>query len=198
MPLRSPRSRTVGHLGPGRCRTAHRKGRHAARHGVEQHRAPPAVAWVSEEEVRRVVEFWRAQVVDRRPWWPLTCQRITRVPRTGRRRRRDPAPSARTGDKAPVGFNVDAPTKAANRLCEGGRIMDQLEEEGVVAAGDGSKSKGVEDTRRVRPADFSLTGVVAYFLPSPVSASSSGAGRPDLGRRGRAGLIMACNCRCCT
>ena len=77
--------------------------------------------WVSEDEVRRVVEFWRAQGGRQETVVALDVPAHHASSNArGRRRRRDPAPGARPGDQAPVGFDVDAPTQAPNRLCEGG------------------------------------------------------------------------------
>ena len=102
--------------------------------------------WVSQDEVRRVVEAWRAQGGRRETVVALD------VP-TGRglsswggsnddddeilRRARDLVISTQTGStsmlqrKLRVGF------------ARAGRIMDQLEEEHIVAPGDGSKSRKV-------------------------------------------------------
>ncbi|MHB8380571.1 MAG: FtsK/SpoIIIE family DNA translocase [Acidimicrobiales bacterium] len=103
--------------------------------------------WVSEEEVRRVVDAWRAQGGRRETVVALD------VPLSGGsssssggssddddvvlRKARDLVISTQTGStsmlqrKLRVGF------------ARAGRIMDQLEEEGVVAPGDGSKSRKV-------------------------------------------------------
>jgi S-DNA-T family DNA segregation ATPase FtsK/SpoIIIE len=103
--------------------------------------------WISEDEVRRVVEAWRAQGGRRETVVALD------VPLSGGlssssggsgddddevlRKARDLVISTQTGStsmlqrKLRVGF------------ARAGRIMDQLEEEGVVAPGDGSKSRKV-------------------------------------------------------
>ncbi|MFI5036500.1 MAG: DNA translocase FtsK [Acidimicrobiales bacterium] len=101
--------------------------------------------WVSEEEVRRVVEFWRAQggrretvVSDdaspgRAGWGTAAGDDDDEV----LARARDLVLRTQTGStsmlqrKLRVGF------------ARAGRLMDQLEDEGVVAAGDGSKSRKV-------------------------------------------------------
>ncbi|HVB71586.1 MAG TPA: DNA translocase FtsK 4TM domain-containing protein [Acidimicrobiales bacterium] len=101
--------------------------------------------WVSEDEVRRVVEFWRAQggrretvvsdhVDESRAGWGTSAgddddEVLMRA--------RDLVLRTQTGStsmlqrKLRVGF------------ARAGRLMDQLEEEGIVAAGDGSKSRKV-------------------------------------------------------
>ena len=101
--------------------------------------------WVSEEEVRRVVEFWRAQggrretvvaadVNEGRSGWGTSAgddddEVLMRA--------RDLVLRTQTGStsmlqrKLRVGF------------ARAGRLMDQLEEEGIVAPGDGSKSRKV-------------------------------------------------------
>ncbi len=101
--------------------------------------------WVSEDEVRRVVEFWRAQggrsetvvsdhVDETRSGWGTSAgddddEVLMRA--------RDLVLRTQTGStsmlqrKLRVGF------------ARAGRLMDQLEEEGIVAAGDGSKSRKV-------------------------------------------------------
>jgi S-DNA-T family DNA segregation ATPase FtsK/SpoIIIE len=106
--------------------------------------------WVSEEEVRRVVEAWRAQGGRRE-----SVVALDEVPSRGQsssggsgddddeilRKARDLVISTQTGStsmlqrKLRVGF------------ARAGRIMDQLEEERVVAPGDGSKSRKVLVTR---------------------------------------------------
>jgi S-DNA-T family DNA segregation ATPase FtsK/SpoIIIE len=107
--------------------------------------------WVSEEEVRRVVEAWRAQG-GRRETVVALDEVSSRGPSSSGggsgddddevlRKARDLVISTQTGStsmlqrKLRVGF------------ARAGRIMDQLEEEGVVAPGDGSKSRKVLVTR---------------------------------------------------
>jgi DNA segregation ATPase FtsK/SpoIIIE, S-DNA-T family len=100
--------------------------------------------WVSEEEVRRVVEFWRAQggrretvvasdVAETKGWGTSAGDDDDEV----LQRARDLVLRTQTGStsmlqrKLRVGF------------ARAGRLMDQLEEEGIVAPGDGSKSRKV-------------------------------------------------------
>jgi DNA segregation ATPase FtsK/SpoIIIE, S-DNA-T family len=107
--------------------------------------------WVSEEEVRRVVDAWRAQG-GRRETVVALDEVSSRGPSSSGggngddddevlRKARDLVISTQTGStsmlqrKLRVGF------------ARAGRIMDQLEEEGVVAPGDGSKSRKVLVTR---------------------------------------------------
>jgi S-DNA-T family DNA segregation ATPase FtsK/SpoIIIE len=107
--------------------------------------------WVSEEEVRRVVEAWRAQGGRRESVVALdeVGSRNQSSSNGGNgddddeilRKARDLVISTQTGStsmlqrKLRVGF------------ARAGRIMDQLEAEGTVAAGDGSKSRKVLVTR---------------------------------------------------
>ena len=101
--------------------------------------------WVSEEEVRRVVEFWRAQggrqetvvaaeVAEGRGGWGTSASDDDDEVLM---RARDLVLRTQTGStsmlqrKLRVGF------------ARAGRLMDQLEEEGIVAPGDGSKSRKV-------------------------------------------------------
>jgi DNA segregation ATPase FtsK/SpoIIIE, S-DNA-T family len=107
--------------------------------------------WVSEEEVRRVVEAWRAQGGRRESVVALdeVASRNQSSSNGGNgddddeilRKARDLVISTQTGStsmlqrKLRVGF------------ARAGRIMDQLEEEGTVAPGDGSKSRKVLVTR---------------------------------------------------
>jgi len=101
--------------------------------------------WVSEEEVRRVVEFWRAQ----------GGRRETVVSDDGSDRRGGWGTSAGDDDDEVLGRARDlvlrTQTGSTSMLqrklrvgfARAGRLMDQLEEEGIVAAGDGSKSRKV-------------------------------------------------------
>ncbi|HEY1761695.1 MAG TPA: DNA translocase FtsK 4TM domain-containing protein [Acidimicrobiales bacterium] len=107
--------------------------------------------WVSEEEVRKVVEAWRAQGGRRETVVALDEVSSRSQSSSGGgngddddevlRKARDLVISTQTGStsmlqrKLRVGF------------ARAGRIMDQLEEEGVVAPGDGSKSRKVLVTR---------------------------------------------------
>ncbi len=103
--------------------------------------------WVSEEEVRRVVEFWRAQGGRQETVVALDVP----VHHAG---------SAHVGDdddevlrqardlviKYQSGSTSMLQRKLRIGFARAGRIMDQLEEEGVVAAGDGSKARKVLKT----------------------------------------------------
>jgi S-DNA-T family DNA segregation ATPase FtsK/SpoIIIE len=107
--------------------------------------------WVSEEEVRRVVEAWRAQGGRRETAVALDEVHSRSQSSSGGgngddddeilRKARDLVISTQTGStsmlqrKLRVGF------------ARAGRIMDQLEEEHIVAPGDGSKSRKVLVTR---------------------------------------------------
>jgi S-DNA-T family DNA segregation ATPase FtsK/SpoIIIE len=103
--------------------------------------------WVSEEEVRRVVEFWRAQGGRRETVVALD------IP-SGR------ADGSANGDDDEVlkqardlvlqyqqGSTSMLQRKLRVGFARAGRLMDQLEEEGIVAAGDGSKARRVLVTR---------------------------------------------------
>ncbi len=107
--------------------------------------------WVSEEEVRRVVDSWRAQGGRRESVVALDEAHARGQSSMGGgssddddeilRKARDLVISTQTGStsmlqrKLRVGF------------ARAGRIMDQLEEERIVAPGDGSKSRKVLVTR---------------------------------------------------
>jgi S-DNA-T family DNA segregation ATPase FtsK/SpoIIIE len=107
--------------------------------------------WISEEEVRRVVDAWRSQGGRRETVVALDEVSSRSQSSSGGgngddddevlRKARDLVISTQTGStsmlqrKLRVGF------------ARAGRIMDQLEEEGVVAPGDGSKSRKVLVTR---------------------------------------------------
>jgi len=103
--------------------------------------------WVSEEEVRRVVEFWRAQGGRQESVVALD------IP-AGRME------GSASGDDDEVlrqardlvlltqqGSTSMLQRKLRVGFARAGRIMDQLEEEGIVAAGDGSKARRVLMTR---------------------------------------------------
>jgi S-DNA-T family DNA segregation ATPase FtsK/SpoIIIE len=103
--------------------------------------------WVSEAEVRRVVEFWRAQGGRQESVVALD------IPAS----RADAAASSdddevldRARDLV-LQYQQGSTSMLQRKLRVGfaraGRIMDQLEEEGVVAAGDGSKARRVLMTR---------------------------------------------------
>jgi S-DNA-T family DNA segregation ATPase FtsK/SpoIIIE len=103
--------------------------------------------WVSQDEVRRVVEAWRAQGGRRETVVALDVPTGRGLSSWGAgsnddddeilRKARDLVISTQTGStsmlqrKLRVGF------------ARAGRIMDQLEEEHIVAPGDGSKSRKV-------------------------------------------------------
>jgi len=102
--------------------------------------------WVSEDEVRRVVEFWRAQGGRAETVVALD------VPST----RPGAGPGANGDDDDEVvakarhlvlQFQSGSTSMLQRKLRVGfaraGRIMDQLEEEGIVAPGDGSKARKV-------------------------------------------------------
>jgi S-DNA-T family DNA segregation ATPase FtsK/SpoIIIE len=103
--------------------------------------------WVSEEEVRRVVEFWRAQGGRQESVVALD------IPASR-------ADGSASGDDDEVlnqardlvlhyqqGSTSMLQRKLRVGFARAGRIMDQLEEEGIVAAGDGSKARRVLVTR---------------------------------------------------
>jgi S-DNA-T family DNA segregation ATPase FtsK/SpoIIIE len=103
--------------------------------------------WVSEAEVRRVVEFWRAQGGRQESVVALE------IPPS----RADAAASSdddevliRARDLV-LQYQQGSTSMLQRKLRVGfaraGRIMDQLEEEGIVAAGDGSKARRVLLTR---------------------------------------------------
>jgi S-DNA-T family DNA segregation ATPase FtsK/SpoIIIE len=103
--------------------------------------------WVSEEEVRRVVEFWRTQGGRQETVVALD------IPASR-------ADGSSSGDDDEVlsqardlvlqyqqGSTSMLQRKLRVGFARAGRIMDQLEEEGIVAAGDGSKARRVLMTR---------------------------------------------------
>jgi S-DNA-T family DNA segregation ATPase FtsK/SpoIIIE len=101
--------------------------------------------WVSEDEVRRVVEFWRVQ----------GGQRETVVALDAPVGRSDPASGSNEDDdellrqaREIVIRNQSGSTSMLQRklrigFARAGRLMDQLEIEGVVGPGDGSKTRKV-------------------------------------------------------
>jgi DNA segregation ATPase FtsK/SpoIIIE, S-DNA-T family len=101
--------------------------------------------WVSEEEVRRVVEFWRAQ----------GGRRETVVALDERAEGGDVGPGGGGDDDEVLArarelvlrFQSGSTSMLQRKLRVGfaraGRLMDQLEEEGIVAAGEGSKARKV-------------------------------------------------------
>jgi len=104
--------------------------------------------WVSEEEVRKVVEWWRSQggrretvvaldePIVRGPWGASASDDDDEILRQARELvlRTQSGSTSMLQRKLRVGF------------ARAGRIMDQLEEEGVVAPGDGSKARKVLKT----------------------------------------------------
>jgi S-DNA-T family DNA segregation ATPase FtsK/SpoIIIE len=103
--------------------------------------------WVSEEEARRVVEFWRAQGGRQETAVALDLPASR-------------ADGSSSGDDDEVlsqardlvlqyqqGSTSMLQRKLRVGFARAGRIMDQLEEEGIVAAGDGSKARRVLMTR---------------------------------------------------
>ncbi|MFZ1062938.1 MAG: DNA translocase FtsK 4TM domain-containing protein [Acidimicrobiales bacterium] len=100
--------------------------------------------WVSEDEVRRVVEFWRAQ--GGRPETVVALD----VPahHAGSTHGGDDDDEILRQARELVIRHQSGSTSMLQRklrigFARAGRIMDQLEEEGVVAAGDGSKARKV-------------------------------------------------------
>jgi len=101
--------------------------------------------WVSEEEVRRVVEAWRAQGGRRETVVALDIPQ-SRGQSSGSGGDDDDEILRLARDM--VIRNQSGSTSMLQRklrvgFARAGRIMDQLEQEGVVAAGDGSKARKV-------------------------------------------------------
>jgi S-DNA-T family DNA segregation ATPase FtsK/SpoIIIE len=101
--------------------------------------------WVSEEEVRRVVEAWRAQGGRRETVVALDVP-LSRGQSSGSGGDDDDEILRQARDM--VIRNQSGSTSMLQRklrvgFARAGRIMDQLEQEGVVAAGDGSKARKV-------------------------------------------------------
>jgi len=100
--------------------------------------------WVSEDEVRRVVEFWRAQggrqetvVALDVPAHHAGSNHVGDDDDEILRQARDLVIRHQSGSTSML------QRKLRIGFARAGRIMDQLEEEGVVAAGDGSKARKV-------------------------------------------------------
>jgi S-DNA-T family DNA segregation ATPase FtsK/SpoIIIE len=104
--------------------------------------------WVAESEVRRVVQFWRAQ-----------GGRVESIVALDVPANRGSSTGAGAGDDDEIlrqareliirtqsGSTSMLQRKLRVGFARAGRIMDQLEEEGVVAPGDGSKARKVLKT----------------------------------------------------
>jgi S-DNA-T family DNA segregation ATPase FtsK/SpoIIIE len=104
--------------------------------------------WVAESEVRRVVQFWRAQ-----------GGRVESIVALDVPSNRNSSSSGGGGDDDEIlrqardlvirtqsGSTSMLQRKLRVGFARAGRIMDQLEEEGVVAPGDGSKARKVLKT----------------------------------------------------
>ena len=103
--------------------------------------------WVSEDEVRRVVEFWRAQGGRQETVVALDVP----SPHAGSTHVGDDDDEILRQARELVIRHQSGSTSMLQRklrigFARAGRIMDQLEEEGVVAAGDGSKARKVLKT----------------------------------------------------
>jgi S-DNA-T family DNA segregation ATPase FtsK/SpoIIIE len=103
--------------------------------------------WVSEDEVRRVVEAWRAQGGRRETVVALDVPVGRGQSSTGGGSSDDDDEILRQARDLVIRTQTGSTSMLQRKLRVGfaraGRIMDQLEEEGVVAAGDGSKSRKV-------------------------------------------------------
>jgi len=103
--------------------------------------------WVSEAEVRRVVEFWRAQGGRQES---VVALDIPAGRSDGGASNDDDEVLARARDLV-LQYQQGSTSMLQRKLRVGfaraGRLMDQLEEEGIVAAGDGSKARRVLLTR---------------------------------------------------
>ncbi|HSN02514.1 MAG TPA: DNA translocase FtsK, partial [Acidimicrobiales bacterium] len=101
--------------------------------------------WVSEEEVRRVVEFWRAQG-GRRETVVALDERSDGGDVGAGGGGDDDEVLARARELV-LRFQSGSTSMLQRKLRVGfaraGRLMDQLEEEGIVAAGEGSKARKV-------------------------------------------------------
>ncbi len=103
--------------------------------------------WVSEEEVRRVVEFWRAQGGRQESVVALDIP----ASRSDASASSDDDEVLHQARDLVLQYQQGSTSMLQRKLRVGfaraGRIMDQLEEEGIVAAGDGSKARRVLMTR---------------------------------------------------
>ncbi len=102
--------------------------------------------WVSEEEVRRVVENWRAQGGRRETIVAIDVP-LSRGQSSGSGSSDDDDEILRQARDMVIRNQSGSTSMLQRKLRVGfaraGRIMDQLEQEGVVAAGDGSKARKV-------------------------------------------------------
>jgi S-DNA-T family DNA segregation ATPase FtsK/SpoIIIE len=102
--------------------------------------------WVSEEEVRRVVEAWRAQGGRRDSVVALDGARVRGLSSSGYPGDDDDEILRQARDliiRTQSGSTSMLQRKLRVGFARAGRIMDLLEEEGVVAPGDGSKARKV-------------------------------------------------------
>ena len=102
--------------------------------------------WVSEDEVRRVVENWRAQGGRRETVVALDIP-LSRAGGSSGSGGDDDDEILRQARELVIRTQSGSTSMLQRKLRVGfaraGRVMDQLEEEGVVAAGDGSKARKV-------------------------------------------------------
>jgi S-DNA-T family DNA segregation ATPase FtsK/SpoIIIE len=100
--------------------------------------------WVSEEEVRRVVEYWRAQGGRQET---VVALDVPERHAGSSHAAGDDDEILRQARDLVIKFQSGSTSMLQRKLRIGfaraGRIMDELEEEGVVAAGDGSKARKV-------------------------------------------------------
>jgi S-DNA-T family DNA segregation ATPase FtsK/SpoIIIE len=102
--------------------------------------------WVSEEEVRRVVENWRSQGGRRETVVALDIPSGKSGGMGGGSSDDDDEVLRQARDlviRTQSGSTSMLQRKLRVGFARAGRIMDQLEEEGIVAAGDGSKARKV-------------------------------------------------------
>ncbi len=102
--------------------------------------------WVGEDEVRRVVDAWRAQG-GRRETVVALDESVERAVSGGAGSGDDDDEVLRQARELVLRFQSGSTSMLQRKLRVGfaraGRLMDQLEQEGVVAAGDGSKARRV-------------------------------------------------------
>ncbi len=100
--------------------------------------------WVAEEEVRRVVDFWRAQGGRRET--VVALDERSEISEAGAAAGDDDDVLAKARELV-LRFQSGSTSMLQRKLRVGfaraGRLMDQLEEEGIVAAGEGSKARKV-------------------------------------------------------